>query len=324
MTEPAIGRITAAAISAAAIDEVETSSFAAAGLDIQTVPFEKTRSLEIYLPMLRASYDFAHGNPDPALPATLERLAKVEAGIDPVAAVAALTPQEQAAVDNDMRALDEEAARSIVAAAIANPGGFGFVARVKNTDEFLVSIRGTQTPEEWVKNFTAVPNPWNEVPGFGVVHLGFEQMWRRIRVSVFDALRNVPARSRITMVGHSLGGAMATLGAADLKRNLGKDVDVDLWTVGCPRVGQLRFRSNFNRLVPQSFRVVNQGDIVPHLPSVLQLFAHVGKEVDVKGHNGNAHSLDAYQDGIRQLADEGITAVAAAAGAVMVPAAATL
>jgi predicted lipase len=223
-----------------------------------------------------------------------------------------------------MRALDEEAERSVVAAAIANPGGFGFVARVKNTDEFLVSIRGTQTPEEWVKNFTAVPNPWNEVPGFGVVHLGFEQMWRRIRVSVFQALRNVPARSRITIVGHSLGGAMATLGAADLKRNLGKDVDVDLWTVGCPRVGQLRFRSNFNRLVPQSFRVVNQGDAVPHLPSVLQLFVHVGKEVDVKGHDGNPHSLDAYQDGISKLADQGITAVAAAAGAVMVPSAATL
>ena len=288
----------------------ETLALAAAGLTVEAVSFEKTRALQIYLPMLRASYDFAHGNPNPALPDSLERLARVEARIEPLAAPEILDPEAQVAVANDMRALDQEADRNVVAGAVANPGGFGFVARVKNADEFLVSIRGTQTPEEWVKNFTAVPNPWSDVPGFGFVHLGFEQLWGRVRGSVLQALRGAPVGARITMVGHSLGGAMATLGAADIKRNLGKDVKVDLWTVGCPRVGLIRFRNNFNDLIPQNFRVVNQGDIVPHVPSLLQLFAHVGKEIDVRGHNGNPHSRDAYQDGIGKLTGAGVTLAA--------------
>ena len=287
----------------------ETLAFAAAGLAVEAVSFEKTRALETYLPMLQASYDFAHGDPNPPLPATLERIGRVEGTITPLAVPETVDPQVLVAIDNDMRALDEEAARGGVQGAAANPGGFGFVARVMNTDEFIVSIRGTQTPEEWVRNFTAVPNPWTEVPDFGFVHLGFEQMWRRVRTSVFQALRNVPAGARITMVGHSLGGAMATLGAADLKINLGKDVNVDLWTVGCPRVGLIRFRNNFNKLIPQDFRVVNHGDIVPHVPSLLQLFAHVGKEIDVRGRNGNPHSRKAYQDGISKLTGAGVTAV---------------
>ena len=287
----------------------ETLALAAAGLTVEAVSFEKTRALELYLPMLRASYDFAHGNPNPELPNALERLARVEARIEPLAAPEILDPQAQAAVVNDMAALDAEANKGAVAGAVANPGGFGFVAKVKNADEFLVSIRGTQTPEEWVKNFTAVPNPWNDVPGFGFVHLGFEQLWRRVRGSVFQGLRSVPVGARITVVGHSLGGAMATLGAADIKRNLGREVRVDLWTVGCPRVGLMRFRNNFNNLIPDDFRVVNQGDIVPHVPSILQFFAHVGKEIDVRGRNGNPHSLNAYEDGIRKLTGAGVTIV---------------
>jgi hypothetical protein len=287
----------------------ETLALAAAGLNVEAASFEKTRSLEIYLPMLRASYDFAHGNPNPVLPNALERLARVEATIEPLAAPEILDPEAGAAVANDARALEEEANRSKIASAIPNPGGFGFVARVKNIDEFIVSIRGTQTPQEWVKNFTAVPNPWSEVPGFGFVHLGFEQLWRRVRTSVFQGLRGVPTGARITVVGHSLGGAMATLGAADIKRNLGKDVNVDLWTVGCPRVGLMRFRNNFNKLIPEAFRVVNHGDIVPHVPSLLEFFAHVGKEIDVRGRNGNPHSLAAYQDGISKLTGAGVTAI---------------
>lgn len=288
----------------------ETLALAAAGLTVEAVSFEKTRAIDIYMPMLQASYDFAHGDLNPALPNVLERLGRVEGTITPLAVPEVIDPQVLVAIDNDMRALDEEAARGGVQGATANPGGFGFVARVMNTDEFIVSIRGTQTPEEWVRNFTAVPNPWSEVPNFGFVHLGFEQMWRRVRTSVFQALRNVPAGSRITMVGHSLGGAMATLGAADVKVNLGKDVNVDLWTVGCPRVGLILFRNNFNKLIPQDFRVVNHGDIVPHVPSLLQLFAHVGKEIDVRGHNGIPHSRKAYQDGISKLTGAGVTAVA--------------
>ena len=74
----------------------ETLALAAAGLTVEAVSFEKTRSLEIYLPLLRASYDFAHGNPNPPLPNALERLARVEARIETLAAPEILDPEAQA------------------------------------------------------------------------------------------------------------------------------------------------------------------------------------------------------------------------------------
>ncbi len=164
----------------------ETLALAAAGLTVEAVSFEKTRALEIYLPMLRASYDFAHGNPNPALPGNLERLARVEGSIELLAAPEVLNPEAQAAVANDLHALDQEADRNVVAGAVANPGGFGFVARVKNTDEFIVSIRGTQTPEEWARNFTAVPNPVERSPGI------------RVRASRVRAVVAARARQRVS------------------------------------------------------------------------------------------------------------------------------
>ena len=91
-----------------------------------------------------------------------------------------------------------------------------------------------------------IPNGNSVGSGFGLVHLGFEKMWSRVRRSVQDALAGIGADVRVTALGHSLGGAMATLGAVDVKRNMGK-TKADLCTIGGPRAGKVGFRRNFNR-----------------------------------------------------------------------------
>jgi triacylglycerol lipase len=174
------------------------------------------------------------------------------------------------------------------------------VVREQATGSVLVCIRGTQTPREWLRNFTVVPNPFNEVPGFGWVHLGFERMHRSVRASIEQALADVAPDVRITVLGHSLGGAMAVLAAVDLKSNGGRS-SVDVCTVGGPRVGKLDFRNNFNRTIPRCFRLTNQFDVVPHVPSLLTGWVHVGDEIEVDGDVDNSHSLVAYLEGLRNV-----------------------
>jgi hypothetical protein len=199
--------------------------------------------------------------------------------------------EAQQAVVNDAEAMEK---------AIADPEAFGFVVREEATGAILVCIRGTQTPREWLANFTAVPTPYRFVPGYGLVHLGFERMYRKVRASIRTALAGVGNDVRVTTLGHSLGGAMATLAAVDIRFNMGKS-QVDLCTVGGPRTGKVGFRRNFNRDLPLAYRVTNQFDVVPHVPSVITGWNHVGEEIEVDGNVDNPHSLAAYLEGLRNI-----------------------
>ena len=109
-----------------------------------------------------------------------------------------------------------------LAAAAAHPDLFGFIVREVATGAIIVSIRGTLVPEEWLRNFTAIPADYSFLPNFGTTHLGFRLVYASVRASIQQGLAAVPANARVTVVGHSLGGAMATLAGPDVKRNLNR------------------------------------------------------------------------------------------------------
>ena len=255
--------------------------------------FEVDRAISAYIPLLSACYALANQQPI-AMPDGYHVIAEVRASVD-LANLAATAlgdpPEVRAAVMNDAVA---------AASSVADPSAFGFVVREAATGAVLVCMRGTQTPREWLANFTAVPTPFNEVAGFGLVHLGFERMNRSVRASILQGLTGIDPGVRVTVVGHSLGGAMATLAAVDMKRNFGRTA-VNVCTFGGPRTGKPDFRRNFNREIPRCFRVTNQFDIVPHVPSLLTGWVHVGDEIEVDGNVDNAHSLAAYLQGLRNI-----------------------
>ena len=242
--------------------------------------------LDTYLPLLDASYARAHGVDKPTLPASVEIVGHIEA----------VATRSQKPETVDMRA----------AQAVTNPERFGFVALDRASGGAVVSFRGTMTPEEWVKDFTAISQPFDALPGFGFVHLGFEQMWDRVQRSVKSGLSLIPNGSRITFVGHSLGGAMAVLGAADIAVTFGqcRGLQVECFTVGSPRPGGIRFAWNFARAVPKYMRFTNDKDPVPRVAPVFfpPVWQHPANAVKVKGVGGtNPHSLLAYRDGIQKL-----------------------
>jgi hypothetical protein len=253
--------------------------------------FEVNRATNAYIPLLAACYALAKLQPF-VFPVGYVPIGEVRAAEDVSDAIEDLPPPVQEALRNDLEAASD----------VADPGAFGFVIREEATGAVLICLRGTQTPQEWLANFTAVPSDFSLVPGFGLVHLGFEKMWSRVRRSVQDALAGIGADVRVTALGHSLGGAMAALGAVDVKRNMGK-TKVDLCTLGGPRAGKVGFRRNFNREIPAAFRVTNQFDIVPHVPPLVLGWNHIGEEIEVDGHVENQHSLDAYLKGLQNIGE---------------------
>jgi hypothetical protein len=273
--------------SAAPVEEAATADefrFEARASD-----FEVNRAMTAYIPLLEACYALANQQPV-ALPAGYESLGEIRADMAERA-----VPMESAEAREAVRA-DFAAAE----ASIADPTAFGFVIREQATGATIVCIRGTQTPREWLANFTAVPNPFTLVQGFGAVHLGFDHMYRSVRDSIDRHLATLPPASRITVLGHSLGGAMAILAAVDLRRNFGR-THLDVCTFGGPRVGLAGFRRHFNAEITACFRVTNQFDVVPHVPSVVAGWNHVGEEIEVDGEVDNPHSLKAYLEGLRRI-----------------------
>jgi len=109
--------------------------------------------------------------------------------------------------------------------------------------------------------------PWKNLPKVKV-HSGFWRAYGTLAAqvkSIISELKSSCTDCKLVLVGHSLGGAMATLASVDLSKS-GLKVN-QLITLGSPRVGNGDFATYFaGRRIPH-VRWVNKGDLVPHVPS---------------------------------------------------------
>ena len=144
--------------------------------------------------------------------------------------------------------------------------GFGYVARGKNSrqGECLISVRGTFKTSacDWLTNLrmAGVSGP----SGF-TVHAGFWAAAQTLLPQIRQAIRAQGDLSTIHVVGHSLGGAIATL-LADSLGDTG--CKLQLYTFGAPRAGVgLHARYLTERLGAASIhRVYHDTDPVPMVP----------------------------------------------------------
>ena len=62
--------------------------------------------------------------------------------------------------------------------------------------------------------------------------------------------------------GHSLGGALATLAAYDIRKQLQasskQDVEVMCYSFGAPRTGNHAFAADYNHVVPDTWSIINE------------------------------------------------------------------
>ncbi|KAI7757620.1 hypothetical protein M8C21_016511 [Ambrosia artemisiifolia] len=73
------------------------------------------------------------------------------------------------------------------------------------------------------------------------------------------------------VTGHSMGGAMAAFCGLDLALIYGSK-NVQVVTFGQPRIGNAAFATYYSEVVPNTFRVTHEHDMVPHLPPYYQFF----------------------------------------------------
>jgi len=208
-------------------------------------------------------------------------------------------------------------------------GNFRFFDR-EETEAFLVhddraiilSFRGTEPTH--LQDLLADAKLLLTDGPFGQVHRGFlaalEAVWPQIDAEIRRVKDEARERVETTgqgevptlfVTGHSLGAALATLAVAKLRV---EDRPVHgLYTFGQPRTGDRAFAREFNAdFKSQTFRHVNNNDVVTRVPPRTFQYSHVGtlRYFDV---NGDIHEdigwwnrfLDRVRGRLEDLGDLG-------------------
>lgn len=140
---------------------------------------------------------------------------------------------------------------------------------MSDKDDVLIACRGTEPTQlnDVVADLKMFPVPHHKG---GRVHRGFYGEYQKVIPGIKEALtkHNKSGKKTVWVCGHSLGGAMAVLVAAELQPNGG------LHTFGQPRVGNAEFLKCLKD-VPY-YRYRNNNDIVTAVPPSWLFFKHGG------------------------------------------------
>lgn len=142
-------------------------------------------------------------------------------------------------------------------------GIVGFVSLIEK-DKLMVSFTGTQVynlPETILADLYIFKTDFH--PTGGSVSEGFYSAWLGVKRQVISAITS--DIREVWFVGHSLGGAIATLAAADVKY-LRPTFSVVSYTYASPRVGDQTFANGYNSLGIITNRIQNYWDVIPRLP----------------------------------------------------------
>ncbi len=156
-------------------------------------------------------------------------------------------------------------------------------------DQLWIAFRGTQPNQ--LNDLKADLNFFKEKSSSaGMVHGGFkeeiDELWEEVlKVLVHNSKLKTPRD--VYFCGHSLGGAMATIGAS--RYPFAKA----LFTFGSPRVGGKTF---VNTCCVPHYRFVNNNDLVAKVPPAILGFKHDGFEMYFNSKENLALGYTYWQD----------------------------
>lgn len=144
-----------------------------------------------------------------------------------------------------------------------------------------ITFRGTSSIKDWIADLNCSMTSSEIFNNSDIkVHSGFYNQYISIRHDIIRnviELRNTCNIQNTVICGHSLGGALATLCAFDLKQNLFL-YDPLVVTIGAPRVGNKAFSKSYCNLIHKSFRLSNLKDPIPYFPLSFR-FNHPHKSI---------------------------------------------
>lgn len=125
------------------------------------------------------------------------------------------------------------------------------------------------------------------VPSNVKTHNGFGEAQARSAKDVLAAVKSGLSAfnaDKVTLVGHSLGGAIATISAIYLSLNLPPGTQIRTVAYGLPRVGNQEFANYFDARVSGT-RINNKKDLVPIIPGRGLGYRHTSGEVHIDSSN---------------------------------------
>lgn len=157
-----------------------------------------------------------------------------------------------------------------------NRGVYGYVA--SSADVNLVHFRGTSdylgaiTDAGFIskrgngKDITGLITLSEDLGFRGLVHTGFYDGYLSVK-NIIETHLSSQSNKPIVFVGHSMGGALATLAAARAATKQQKVQGV--YTYGAPRIGNTEFTNYLKSTLGEKvYRFTRGLDIVPHMPPV--------------------------------------------------------
>ncbi|KAF2458542.1 Alpha/Beta hydrolase protein [Lineolata rhizophorae] len=161
----------------------------------------------------------------------------------------------------------------------------GYVAVDHTNCLIVVAFRGSRSVRNFLAdiNFVQVPT---DICATCTAHKGFWVSWLEARDGVLDAVEGAADENpsyKVVAVGHSLGGAIASFAAAQLRND---GYDTALYTYGSPRIGGSEIADFITNQPGGNYRVTHYNDPVPRLPPALVGYRHIGPEYYIKSKNG--------------------------------------
>lgn len=145
-----------------------------------------------------------------------------------------------------------------------------------------IAIEGSDELADWRRNLEFVITSTDE-------HLGFGTYARELMAQMWAQGLQINHDVPTILCGHSLGGAVATIIAAQLQDHVPL---LELVTFGSPRPGGALLR---DRLRVPHHRYVHADDVVPKLPSPLLGFRHTAPAMQLEPAHGG-HLLKGIKD----------------------------
>jgi pimeloyl-ACP methyl ester carboxylesterase len=152
---------------------------------------------------------------------------------------------------------------------VADTQGFVLRDQHKHSPYIIIAFRGTDVSwkmEGWRTSLIATLGtaPWLKVKHKRLkAHLGFVRAYGAVRAEVVAAVKDVKP-DRIYVTGYSMGAALATLAALHIQARF-PSLHVTMYSFASPCIGDHDFARVYDETVPDSHRVVHDGDLVPDL-----------------------------------------------------------
>lgn len=155
------------------------------------------------------------------------------------------------------------------------------IATLEDSLAIAIVFRGSEDVKNWLSDLDLRRSAYDR-PGCNdcLVHDGFLAAEATIITSVLNEtarLMGSYGATKVLVTGHSLGAAIATLVAVDLKLS-GVAESVELMNFGCPRVFNAAGAVYASSLLGNASRFTHNRDIVVHVPLTSQGYQHILRE----------------------------------------------